>query len=426
MPAEGPSDPAPVQPARLGRFLTFILPATAGLYAIYQGVQQVLLPAQVEALDPANKVANLAVITAVFSIASTAALPVAGVLSDRTRGRFGRRAPWIVTSAIAAALLMAALSLDLNLFAVGTAITLLWLVLNVYQAATTATLPDRVPAERRGLASSIFALGLPIGALVGLQIASRLPRGQAYWALAAVLLVVTAAYVVFAREKPYLPDSSQLSDSLPNTRARRSVVAVIAAFFSSFRSRDFTFAFLARFLLFLAYYTVSGFLYYILQDRVGTKNLPDGNVAAAVTTITSISVVVWVLTAVSIGYLADRLNRRKLFVGVSSIGMAVALVVPLFVPTWNGMLIYGVLSGLFFGVYLSVDLALMTLVLPDDTREGRDLGVLAIATSAPQILSPVIAAILISSLGGYNALFVFGGCAALLGGLIAFGIRAVR
>ncbi|MFB2596153.1 MFS transporter [Herbiconiux sp. P17] len=426
MSTQQPAPPAPgvgltrARPQRVGRFLTFALPASAGLYAVYQGVQAILLPSQVAEIDPSNKVANLAIITTVFSIASTLVLPIAGAWSDRTRSRFGRRAPWIAGSAAIAAILLVILSGSVNLFALGTLVTLLWLVLNVFQAPLTAAVPDRIPVSKRGLGSSIFGLGLPVGTLIGLQLAAHLPRSQGYWALAAVLVVFTAAFLVFAREKPYLRDELAVTPTRPGMRI------AFAAFFSSFRSRDFSLAFVARFLLFLAYFTVSGYLFYILQDLIGTENVPGGNVAVAVSTITSIAVIVWVFTSVFFGLIADRLDRRKLFVALSAIGMAITLAIPIVFPTWTGMLFYAVFSGLFFGIYLGVDLALMTLVLPDKDREGRDLGVLAVATSAPQILSPVVAALLITFLGGYTTLFIFAIAAAAVGGVVALLIRGVR
>ncbi len=76
------------------------------------------------------------------------------------------------------------------------------------------------------------------------------------------------------------------------------------------------------------------------------------------------------------------------------------MVVPILSPTWTGMLVYAVLSGAFIGTYFAVDLAVMSLVLPDKENEGRDFGILAVATGLPQILSSVIAGVLITFLGG--------------------------
>src|SRR3546814_7020521 len=67
------------------------------LLALYAAVLAGLLPNQIQALDPANKASGLAVVFAITSIFSTLTTPIAGALSDRTRTRWGRRTPWIVT-----------------------------------------------------------------------------------------------------------------------------------------------------------------------------------------------------------------------------------------------------------------------------------------------------------------------------------------
>src|SRR3546814_9675940 len=70
------------------------------LLALYAAVLAVLLPNQIQALDPANKASGLAVVFAITSIFSTLTTPIAGALSDRTRTRWGRRTPWIVTGSL--------------------------------------------------------------------------------------------------------------------------------------------------------------------------------------------------------------------------------------------------------------------------------------------------------------------------------------
>jgi hypothetical protein len=58
---------------------------------------------------------------------------------------------------------------------------------------------------------------------------------------------------------------------------------------------------------------------------------------------------------------------------------------------------------------MSIDMALMTQGLPQSAEgdEGKDLGVLTTAVNIPQILSPVMAAILLNVFGGnYAAIFI--------------------
>ena len=73
------------------------------LLALYCGVLSVLLPNQIQAIDPINKARNLAIVFAITSVFSTTITPIAGALSDRTRTRWGRRTPWIVTGSVVGA-----------------------------------------------------------------------------------------------------------------------------------------------------------------------------------------------------------------------------------------------------------------------------------------------------------------------------------
>ncbi|MFC4948837.1 MFS transporter [Pseudonocardia sp. GCM10023141] len=412
------ADPA-VDRVGLGRLLTFVVTAMSSMFAVFQGIQQILIPAQVDALDPTGKVGTLALLTTLAAVASLIALPAGGAVSDRTRSRFGRRAPWILLMALVSAGLTVVMGLATALPLLAVAYMVLWFTANFYQGAAAAILPDRVPEGRRGLASALIGLGTPIGVLVGVNIASRVSQFWGYTTIGLILVAASLLLVIGAPE----PSSVGLARPERNPGALR---AAIPAFFAAFRSRDFSLAFVSRFGFFLAYFTVSGYLYFTLQDYIGTANLPGGDVAVAVSTLTTVTVLTWVVVATGLGWLADRLDRRKLFCGISSAGLAASLLVPVISPTWTGMLIYAVASGAFIGTYFAVDLAVMSLVLPDKLNEGRDFGILAVATGLPQILSSVIAGGLITFLGGYVALFAFGAICAVVAGFVIMRIRALR
>lgn len=417
--------------APLPRLLALLLPATTAMYGLFQGIQQILLPAQVEQLDPASKVGNLALLTTLAAVASLLALPIGGAVSDRTRSRFGRRTPWLVAMSVVSALLVMYMGTSPNLMSLTVAYVLLWFASNFYSGAISAMLPDRVPVERRGIASAVIGLGTPLGILIAVNLVSRIDRFWGYTSIGLALVVATLLLSIGAREPSSLslvrPDARR-ADSAdgPRRRSANASPRAVASFFAAFSSRDFTLAFISRAALFLSYFTISGYLYYTVQDYIGEENVPGGNVAIAVSTLASLSVITWLVVATAAGWLADRLDRRKLFVGVSAVGMGLSMLAPILSPTWTGMVVYSVLSGAFVGIYFAVDLAVMSLVLPDKANEGRDFGLLAVATGLPQILSSVIAGALITFLGGYTALYIFGALCAVVSGVVALRIRSVR
>jgi MFS family permease len=411
--------PTAEAPPRYRRLLAFLFPATTGMIAVYQGIQQILIPGQVEHLDPVHKVGTLAILTTFVAITSMIGIPLGGALSDRTRSRFGRRTPWIVLTAVISGVLMIAMGYTGNIVLLGVLYTALWLTSNMYQGAVTALLPDRVPEKNRGLAASLIGLATPIGILVGVGVASATGPVLGYLVIA-VVLVVTAIALAFGAN-----EGTSVGLPLP-VRERRNWLAATGSFLSGFADRDFRFAFASRFFLSLAYATVTGFQYFTLSDYIGAKNIPGHDIPNAVFILTLILVAGWVLIATFGGWLSDKLQRRKLFVGISAVGLAATMFIPIISPTWTGMLIYSAFAGIFIGTYFAVDLALMSLVLPNKLSEGRDLGILNVATGLPTILSGAVAGLLITVTGGYASLYVFGTICALVSGVVVLFIRKVR
>ena len=95
------------------------------------------------------------------------------------------------------------------------------------------------------------------------------------------------------------------------------------------------------------------------------------------------------------------------------------------VPTWTGALIGAVVLGIGYGVYLSVDFALCTEVLPDAESRAKDLGVINIANALPQVFAPFLGAFLIAQAGGYVTLYAVAAAVCVLGSVLVTRIRSV-
>jgi len=391
------------------RLLSLLFTANTAMYALYTGVAGVLLPLQIERIDPADKVANLGLVAGVAAIFATVFNPVAGALSDRS----GRRNPWILGAGLAAIAAMALLGSVNTVLLVAIAWCLGQAVMNVYQAALTSVVPDRVPVERRGIASAAVGLGLPVGSVSGVLIASVFAEHfrTGYLVLGTLVAVAAVLFTSGAREQ-----RRQVTASVP----WREQVTV---FLNVLREHDFRWAFIGRALLVLGYFAVVGYKLYILQDHT---RLPEGlDPADGVAVLATISAVTMAFSTVVGGVLSDRLNRRKLFVALSAALAAAAQMIPVISPTWPGMMAFAAVNGLAFGCFMAVDTALVTMVLPKAEDAARDMGVLNIANAGPQILGPFVASAVVS-LGGYTALFVVGAVLSVLGALAVAPIRSVR
>ncbi|HTX82706.1 MAG TPA: MFS transporter [Streptosporangiaceae bacterium] len=397
------------------RLLGGIGVAGGALSAMYAGVGTILLPLQVERIDRAHKVAALGVIAGVSAMFALVFNPVGGALSDRTRSRFGRRAPWLVTAPAGILVMLVLLGQAATVPLVLIGWCLAQAVANLYQAPLTAVIPDRVSVARRGAASAVSGVASVIGGVAGVALASQFTH-DLVWGYAAlgVVVVVTAGYFVLATADPPTADLPRL----PRSSFR------LADFLSALRHRDFTLVFISRAAAIMGYFLVISYELYILTDYI---RLPAGlRPAAGVTVLAAISAVGALVAAAIAGPVSDRLDQRKPFVIISSAVAGAGCVLPVLWPTFHTIEIFAAFAGIAFGCYLSVDAALVTLVLPRSEDAARDLGVLNIANAGPQVIAPLFAALIISHLGGYRILFIAGGCCGIVGALAVLPVRSVR
>ncbi len=390
------------------------------LLTLYAAVLGVLLPNQIQSIDPASKTKTLGIVFAITSVFSTIATPFAGAFSDRTRSRFGRRTPWIVIGGIIGGGTIVLVPHGANLAVV----TTLWVVavisLNSMQPAITTIVADRFSVEERGFVSGVVGAAMTAGVSAGTIYGGLLAHDLtlAYGALGGGIVVACLGFVLLN------PEPREALPPLPPFRAG----AFLRSFWINPREHpDFAWAFLGRFTIYMGYQAIVTYLLYILQDHIG---LSQADANSKIAQLSSVTFVALVFSGLASGWLSDRLQRRKPLVFVAGIVMALAVAAPLVQPTATGMLVYAVLIGLGYGAFMSVDLALMTQVLPasegsDDT--GKDLGILTTAVNVPQILSPVLAAMLLSASGNdYPLLFMVAGMFVLAGAGLVLPIRSVR
>jgi MFS family permease len=173
--------------------------------------------------------------------------------------------------------------------------------------------------------------------------------------------------------------------------------------------------------------SVSAYQFYILSDylHLGQTN-PTLPVATAVVILSGLFTLFILPSMAVAGWLSDKVGRVKPFVFLTSLGFAVPMALMLFIPSWPTIIVTQVISGIVFGMYLSVDQALMSRVLPNVENAARDLGILNIANAGPQAIAPFVASLIITFLGGYRSLFIFGIVVVVLGALTVRQIRSVN
>jgi MFS family permease len=420
-------DPTPVSlPAALAEpttpvrrsWIALIFSANLGVWMAFFTPIQILLPQQVEQISPGNKETMLAVVTGFGALAAVIANPLAGALSDRTCLRlrereFGRRHVWTVCGALLGAVALILLAQQHTILGVAAAWVAAQFALNGMLATLTAAIPDRVPVTQRGGVSGWVgipqALGLVVGAVLVTAVVTG--NGAGYVAIAVALLVLALPFALLTEDDP-LPRAHR-----PVLRARELISSM---WISPRRHPDFAWAWGTRFLVQIGNALGTLYLLYFLQDKVR-----HGDPESGLLILILLYTVGMMATAVISGRLSDRSGKRKIFVIWSGVIMAVAALLLAVWPIWPAALVAALLLGAGYGVYLAVDAALITQVLPRATDRGKDLGVINIANSAPQVLGPALSAPIVVHLGGYPTLYAVTAAITLLGSALVVKIRSV-
>ena len=235
---------------------------------------QVLLPQQVEAIDPANKETALAWVTGFGALAAIIANPLAGALSDRTSLRLGgrelgRRHVWTLGGAVLGAAALVLLAQQHTILGVALAWVAAQVVLQRH-----ARLADRGhprPGAGRSSAAAVSGwVGIPqaLGLVLGAVLVTAVVTGNA------------AGYVAIAVAVLLLSCRSRCSPRTTRCRAstgrRRGCGRCWPRLWISPRRHpDFAWAWGTRFLVQLGNALGTLYLLYFLTDKVRHPD-PEG------------------------------------------------------------------------------------------------------------------------------------------------------
>jgi len=398
-----------------------------GFAAIGAGMAQ-LVPAvltlslKAEAIDHGNATTLLSIVMAISGIVSLLAAPVLGRISDRLTTRLGRRRPLLITGAVLMAV-GAPLTYSagaLGLLILGNVLTFLGVA--AVTVACTAVLADQYSPDRRGPASAVIGLSLPVGAVVGLFLAQLVSGSLLAQFLIPAAIGVIAVVLLALR----LPDRPITKAEVPAFAARD--------FFGTFwvnpvKHPSYGWAWWSRLLIFFGIAAVQAYQAFYL---IIALHFSIETVSTAVFLSTLVLTVMALIFAPIASKVSDRVGRRKPFVIVAALVFAIGLVVVTFATSYPMFLVAMGIIGLGQGVYMAVDLALVSEVLPDRHNIAKDMGIMGLASTLPQSIVPAVAPVLLAigaSAGhpqNFPALFLAGAIAGLIGAALILPIRGAR
>ncbi|MBS0421980.1 MAG: MFS transporter [Proteobacteria bacterium] len=392
------------------RFVAIYALAYASLWLALLTPAIITLALRVRQLAPGNAAEPISRVLMAGAIVALISNPVFGALSDSTRTRFGRRRPWLVGGVLCGCAALAVIGLaptvDVVLFGWCAA----QLAFNAVLAAMVAIVPDRIPAAQRGTVVGILGICMPVGQIAGTFLVQQLAINMTLSLVVPGMIGVAGVLVLalaLGREPPAQPDPAPAA----------------TAFESGPRShRDFAWAWLSRVFFTTGSCFLQAYQPFFLLDALHQDPADVPRLMFRSTLVQAAMVVIWSLIS---GRLSDRTGRRKPFVMAGSTLQGFGLWI-IAASNSYAMLLFGVgLVGMGHGVYEGVDLALVTDVLPDRARHAaKDLGLLNIANTLPQVIAPLAApAILAVSHGDYMLLFAVAGAVAVLGSIFLLPLK---
>ena len=408
--------PAPPQQRAPARFIAIYAFAYASLWLALLTPAMITLALRVRQLAGGDAARPISVVLFAGAIVALVGNPIFGALSDRTRSRFGRRRPYLVGGALCgfAALALIGAAASLTLVLVGWCLA--QLAYNAVLAAMVAIVPDQIPSSRRGTVVGILGVCMPVGQIVGTFLVQQL-AGNLTLALlvpgAIGLVGVLALAFVLPDGPPPIP--AMAVSGVPTPSSRSSLLA----------HRDFSWAWLSRVLFVTGTVFLQAYQPFLLIDALGFDPTQVPRLIFRSTLVQAAMMVVFSLIA---GRLSDRTGRRKSIAMAGSALQGLGLWLIAVANSYTAFLFGVALTGMGHGVYEGVNLALVTEVLPDrDRHAAKDLGLLNITNTLPQVIAPLAApAILAFSGGDYTLLFLVAGAVPVMGAALLSPLKSVR
>jgi Na+/melibiose symporter-like transporter len=462
-----------------------------GLNIRNTAVGSVFMPYLVDMfVSPDVKNTALGIMRTVGLIVAMLVQPAMGLISDRSRSRFGRRRPFIVAGALLDVVFLAAIGLSGSYWALFVVLLFQQFAANISHGPLQGLIPDLVPEAQRGRASAVKAIFelLPL-ILVAFTISKLVATERVGWAIAAtagavlgtMLLTVLAVREEPLREQPAgsirapmlrvlgmlggigVGAAAGLSAGglagllawliarpLSGPQAAQMVgvgvgglVAMLAGVGvgvwagalgtlgeEARRNASFTWWVVNRLLFLAAVTSIQGFAPFFLMSAFGLER------GAAIDLNANLIMAVGLFTiaaALPGGWLADRIGSRRLTAAagiVAAFGTLILLTTTL-IPNLGLMYLAGSIIGLGTGVFMTANWALGAGLAPRE-EAGRYLGISNLAGAGAGMIGSGIGGPVADWLNrlqpgmGYFAIFACYAVMFLLSALILVRVRGEK
>jgi MFS family permease len=336
--------------------------------------------------DSSHPLAGLAIglITTAGVLIAILVQPTMGSISDNTRSRLGRRKPYILigTALDLVFLAFAAWAFwNQNYWAFVGAVALLQFSSNFAQGPYQGYIPDLVPGRQVGVASGMLGAANIAGNLLGPGLAilfvAVLPGALGFpeitlglfVAIALVEVITMLITVAFVPDRPAPP-----TDKTLRQRALGAWGTDLLA------HHDYVWLLISRALVLTALVSLQAFAVFFLENAHAMD--PDSAQSSQFPIILTVAVAA-LLSAVPGGWISSRVGRKPVLYVAIGLGVLGAVMIALGPEYWM-VIAAAVPIGICSGVFLGVDWALMTDIIPK-AESGRYMGIsnIAVASAGP-------------------------------------------
>ncbi len=397
----------------------------------------VMLPSEVRILalkSDLDRAKLLGVITGVAALVALFVPLVVGALSDRCSSKWGRRRPYIATGTLVNLMGLATMAIGFQRNSVPVfflAYVLVQLGNNIASAAYSGIIPDLIPANQRGAASGYMAVMSQVGTLIGGFLCGVLLKDageEVKYAAIGVVMAGVACITMFGIKENPLPVAPPALQWKPYLKSLWIDPRIYP---------DFAWVWITRALVMVGFYAILPFIQYYLSDVIRVANPSETSPK-----LLSLILVGATLSGYFGGFISDKIGRKRV-VYLANVVIAVMTVALIFCTTLSQTLLVGVLFGLGYGAYISVDWALGTDVLPSEKDAAKDMAVWHISMTLPQSIGAPVAGFILASfgqsisfvagekithynMGGYAAVFTLSAVCFLLGALLLRNVKRVK
>jgi MFS family permease len=347
----------------------------------------------------------LGVLEGIGSLMAVVWQPVIGAVSDRTRSRWGRRRPFIFVGTVGDVIFLVGLALSGTYWVVVIFYFLLQTASNTAQGPYQGLMPDVVPASQRGTASGYYGVSNVIGLLAG-----TIGAGFILMHAGRMVAILTICGVLVATMIPtvlLIPDIAKpTSEQFTGLRQ-----ALNATFSRPLKYPAFLWLMASRLLILMGLVGVQSFVFFYFSNVFFEGNR-RATIAASYTLLGLVIICAFAV-ALPAARASDRFGRRPFILVGGLLGAAGVLMLvfshyellptsvvepladALKVPDLAAQAtLVGVLIGIGYGLFFSVDWAFIQDVIPAD-EAGLFMGFSNIATAGSGIIARFVGGFLL-------------------------------